>query len=265
MFNGTIYVITNLNNNKKYVGLTRKTAEQRFEEHINNALEGEDTILYNAIRKHGKENFKVEVLETGIDNADDLKEREKYWIKELNTHAFTGGHGYNMTIGGDGFVGGRLSKRSRRKLSEAHKGKVFTEKTRIKMREAHKGKKFSEETIRKISEARKGKKHTEEARRKMSEAKSGENNPMWGRTGEKHPMWGKGKAIILIFPDDSKKEFVSIKEASLYLGGVSGNCSTAKAIQKLLKGWIPKRGRWVGYSAMTLEDYEKLNKDKLIS
>lgn len=117
-----------------------------------------------------------------------------------------------------------------------------------------------------------GKKHSEEARRKISEARkgklSGENHPMWGKgyliSGEKHPQ---AKAIILIFPDGDKKEFGTIKDASLYLGGTGkGNCSTTVSIHKLLNGWIPKRGKWVGYSAMTLEDYEKLNKeDKLIS
>lgn len=115
MINGTIYVITNLNNNKKYVGLTIKTAEQRFEEHISNSSKGMNTILCKAIRKHGRENFIVEVLETKIDNAEELKEREKYWIKELDTYSFTGGHGYNMTIGGDGALGYIHSEEARKK------------------------------------------------------------------------------------------------------------------------------------------------------
>ena len=207
MINGTIYVITNLNNNKKYVGLTGRSAEERFEEHINNALKGMNMILYKAIRKHGRQNFKVEVLETRIDNADDLKEREKYWIKELKTYTFTSGHGYNMTLGGDGAL----------------------------------GYKWTEEQCR-----------------------TGEKNPMYGRSGEKNPMYGRSgeknpraKAIILIFPNGSKKEFGTIKEASLYLGGVARNCYIAKGIQSLLKSWKPKRGRWVGYSAMYLEDIEQ--------
>ena len=199
MINGTIYVITNLNNNKKYVGLTKKTVEQRFEEHIDNALKGMNTILYKAIRKHGKQNFKVEALETRIDNAEELKMKEIEYIKEFKTYSFAGGHGYNMTLGGDGTL----------------------------------GYKWTEEQCRTLS---------------------GENNPMYGRTGKKNP---RAKAIILVFPNGSKKEFGTIKEASLYLGGVSRNCYTAKGIQNLLKGWTPKRGRWVGYSAMNLEDIEQ--------
>src|SRR5699024_5356286 len=93
-----------------------------------------------------------------------------------------------------------------------------------------------------------GRKHSEEARRKMKENRpdfSGEKNPMYGRSGENSPNWGKGKAIILIFPDGSKKEFSSITEASLWLGGSQRNYSTKTGIQKLLKGWTPKKGRWV--------------------
>ncbi len=53
----------------------------------------------------------------------------------------------------------------------------------------------NEETKRKISEAHKGKHHTEETKRKISESHkgklAGEKNPMYDRTGENHPMYGK--------------------------------------------------------------------------
>ena len=41
---------------------------------------------------------------------------------------------------------------------------------------------FSEETRKKMSEAKKGKKLSEETRKKMSEAKKGEHNPFYGKT-----------------------------------------------------------------------------------
>ena len=99
------------------------------------------------------------------------------------------------------------------------------------------GKKASEETRKKIGESSKGRVFSEESKRKMGEAKR--------------------KAIILIFPDGSKKEFSSITEASLWLGGTQGNYSTKTGIQKLLKGWTAKQGRWVGYSAMYKEDIKQ--------
>ena len=72
-----------------------------------------------------------------------------------------------------------VSEETRRKLSEANKGKVLSEETRRKLSEAHKGKLVSEETRRKRSEANKGnqwnvgKVRSEETKKKMGESKKG--------------------------------------------------------------------------------------------
>ena len=76
-----------------------------------------------------------------------------------------------------------MSEETRRKISEAKKGRTFSEEHRRNISESHKGKKrapFSEETRRKMSEANKGEKNpmygkhiSEETRRKISEAKKG--------------------------------------------------------------------------------------------
>ena len=57
------------------------------------------------------------------------------------------------------------SSEARRKMSEAHKGRTFSEEHRRKLSEAHKGKTFSEEHRRKMSEAHKGKKRREAMKR----------------------------------------------------------------------------------------------------
>jgi len=72
--------------------------------------------------------------------------------------------------GKDFFTKGH-SDETRRKLSEASKGRKHTEETRRKMCEAQKGKKHTEETRRKLSEAAKNK--SAEHRRKLSEAAKG--------------------------------------------------------------------------------------------
>ena len=83
-----------------------------------------------------------------------------------------------------------LSEDTRRKLSEANKGKPswmkgkhHSEESCKKMSESRKGKQHSEDTRLKISEALtgkptwiKGKHHSEESRKKMSEANKGKNN-----------------------------------------------------------------------------------------
>ena len=65
-----------------------------------------------------------------------------------------------------------LSEETRRKMSEAQKGKIVSEETRRKMSEAKKGEKnplfgthLSKKTRRKISEKKKGKRPSEETRR----------------------------------------------------------------------------------------------------
>ena len=51
-----IYKITNIQNNKPYIGQTIRPIEQRFHRHLNEALNGIlDTHFARAIRKHGKE------------------------------------------------------------------------------------------------------------------------------------------------------------------------------------------------------------------
>ena len=62
---GYIYVITNKINGKQYVGKTINTIEERFKQHLrdSNKVTLEQRPLYKAIKKYGKENFSVSLLE----------------------------------------------------------------------------------------------------------------------------------------------------------------------------------------------------------
>lgn len=71
-----------------------------------------------------------------------------------------------------------ISDDTRKKISEANKGKHHTDETRKKISEAHKN--ISDETRKKMSEAQKGKHLTEETRRKMSESHKGRPSPRKG-------------------------------------------------------------------------------------
>ena len=93
-----IYRITNNINGRIYVGKTERTIEERWARHQREALTSQRP-LYNSIRKHGVENFSIDILEV-CETPEELVEREKYWIKELNAeHSFGN---YNMTEGGEG-------------------------------------------------------------------------------------------------------------------------------------------------------------------
>ena len=57
------------------------------------------TGIDGAIRKYGKNNFSVEVLEECQENL--LDERERYYIKYYNSY----NEGYNLTLGGQDGIG----------------------------------------------------------------------------------------------------------------------------------------------------------------
>lgn len=88
-----IYKITNIQNNKVYIGQTIRPIEQRFRRHINDALNCKlNTHFARAIRKYGKDNFKIEIIDTAS-SQDELNEKEQYWIKFYNSVI----DGYNET------------------------------------------------------------------------------------------------------------------------------------------------------------------------
>lgn len=95
---GIIYKITNIVNNKVYIGKTLETMEKRWKEHQKDSSRFTDRPLYRAMNKYGLENFTIEIIDEP--NIDLLSERESYWIKYYKSYH----HGYNATLGGDGRV-----------------------------------------------------------------------------------------------------------------------------------------------------------------
>lgn len=59
----TIYKITCLVNQKVYIGQTSETIEKRFARHMGYQKDESDTKFYRAIRKYGKENFRIEAID----------------------------------------------------------------------------------------------------------------------------------------------------------------------------------------------------------
>ena len=94
-----IYKITNLVNNKIYIGQS-KNIEQRWKEHIRhskNEHNAKKTYIHKAINKYGKDNFKFEVLEEC--KFEELDKKECEYIAKFKSNVR--GIGYNSTPGGD--------------------------------------------------------------------------------------------------------------------------------------------------------------------
>ncbi len=121
---GEIYKITNIINNKIYIGKTKTYyknmkfgSENRFKNHIASAFSKSKKYdcpkLYNAIRKYGKDNFKVDIIYTcPIDEVD------IYEIKYITEYNSTNDkNGYNIALGGGGRSVVDVSEEVRKKIS----------------------------------------------------------------------------------------------------------------------------------------------------
>ena len=86
-----IYKITNLINGKIYIGQSVDPM-RRFSEHCRSC--DYVSLIHQAIKKYGKENFKLEI----IDQGEDYNKKEKYWIKYYNSLV---PYGYNIAEGGE--------------------------------------------------------------------------------------------------------------------------------------------------------------------
>lgn len=96
---GYIYKITNLINQKSYIGQTVYFNE-RIKQHQRNSFNPNsidyDVPIHRAIRKYGIENFSYEIIEEVDEKL--LNNREIYWISYYDTYF----NGYNATLGGEG-------------------------------------------------------------------------------------------------------------------------------------------------------------------
>lgn len=94
-----IYKIVNLVNGKLYIGQTTKSLQHRFKRHIYLAKRGKNAPLYDAMRKYGIDNFRIELIVAASSRAE-LDYLEIRLINELKT--IVGQNGYNIAPGGEG-------------------------------------------------------------------------------------------------------------------------------------------------------------------
>lgn len=122
-----VYKATNRENGKSYIGITSRTAEVRWEEHLSRARCGmRRSRLYDAIRKYGDSAFDLEVV-AAADSEDEARTLECHYINEFDTYE----SGYNCNFGGAGFL--KFPAHIIEKISAAQKGKIISDETKRKM------------------------------------------------------------------------------------------------------------------------------------
>lgn len=102
MYPYIVYVITNRITGKKYVGRTKCGLKQRWSVHLAHARHGDSyrggagkSYLYRSMRKHGIENFTVEVI-VEAPSFDEMVKLEAHYIRLYDT--INPEKGYNLVI-----------------------------------------------------------------------------------------------------------------------------------------------------------------------
>lgn len=192
-----IYKITNKLNDKIYIGQTNNP-NRRWEQHKSGAFKNSNDCpkLYNAIRKYGFENFKLDILTNSMD-IDDINILEEQYIINYDSKI----NGYNISNGGYNteksqetkdkiskaksginhhYFGRHLSKEHREKISKHH----IEHGVSVGSKSGMYGKTQTDEVKAIISKAHLGIPRSQEVKDKISKANSGKNNASYGKKGD---------------------------------------------------------------------------------
>lgn len=139
-----IYKVTNLKNNKIYIGQTNGK---------NSSYKGSGKLLKRAFKKYGKNNFIIETITEGNFNKTLLDSLEIHYIHLYNSR--NSKIGYNIHKGGEGNNKDKkpVSLETRIKQSLAAKGNKnmlgfkHSKETRLKMSLSKRGRKLSDEKL----------------------------------------------------------------------------------------------------------------------
>lgn len=185
----SVYKITNILNNKIYIGQS-KNPQARWGCHKANI--NKNNHLYLSMKKYGINNFTFEIIAQTkqIYNIDKL---EVICIAQYNS--MDRDFGYNKNSGGN--ANKIVSQETRLKLSKASKGRqtrlgsICSDETKKILSEKNKGNTYrvgvivSDETKAKLSNINTGKRHCQKTLEKMKYSMLGKNK------GENNGMYGK--------------------------------------------------------------------------
>lgn len=220
---GYIYMITNLHNNKTYIGQRITSNIDVFED----PYMGSGILIKKAIKAYGKDSFTKTILVFGEFTRKELCELEKYYIsyyKNINMAE------YNIAIGGEG---GNLGAEVNKRISIASKRSMEDMELRERISKKLKGRKLSDARNRKCAETHRGMKWYNNGVIE-TQAKTCPDGYFFGRLHKKpkpplltkeqrssiisNAMLGnKNPRALAVKCIELNKEFLYIKEAVYYL------------------------------------------------
>ena len=161
-------------NGKVYIGITKQDPVARWK---NGKNYKDNPYFTQAINKYGWNNIQHEIIESGL-TKETACEKEQEYIRAYNST--DRGKGYNILCGGD--------------ITPDRTGSTASAETRKKMSNARKGKRHSEEHCKHIADALRGRELADSHKEKATAAlrkgygkNKGENNGMFGKHGAAHP------------------------------------------------------------------------------
>lgn len=207
---------------KRYVGITCTDVKKRWRDGKGYST---NDHFYRAIQKYGWDNFEHYILFEGL-SQEQAEDKEKELIALWDT--MNPKHGYNRTSGGN--ANKEVSDETRAKLSayfkeyfKTHKppslGRAMSEESKKKLSDARKGSIWSEERKQAYSKIKKELHyhHSEETKKKISESHKNRDNKRCKKVGQ-YDLEGN---LIQIYP--------SIREAERQTGldrcGISFCCN----------------------------------------
>lgn len=241
---------------KAYIGITCQEVSRRW---TNSGIGYKGcSYFWNAIVKHGWNNFQHEVLAENLTEAE-AKQREKELIFVNQTRNPL--YGYNLTEGGDGICGFHHTEESRKRMSAAHKGYTATAETRARisavgmgrvptaqaranmtaaqMGNKHNlGRKHTVESLIKMSVAQKGRIISDETKKKMSSAASVRKITLETREKLSAALMGNQRTLGYKHTDETKKKMSVVHTGNKYCLGYKHTDETKAKMSAAQKGKV---------------------------
>ena len=200
----SVYIHTNLINGKKYIGITKRKPEARWN---NGKGYRHNEYFSNSIEKYGWNNFSHEIIYTNLTEDEAcLKEQELIKLYKSNQRDF----GYNLESGGRYC---NISEETKNKISKSLKGHCVSNKTKNKIRNTERGKKLSIDTKEKLSKANIERFKDPLERYKCGNGTRGKNIPHSKEHNRKVSEALKNKKYI---HKDNEQKYIKIEELDLY-------------------------------------------------